>query len=424
MQFDERAFLGDPAAKTRRGRVPGSAAACAGRAFGARPFPVAAAKILTLTAGDMDVDKVVRAFEDDAPLATRVLRLVNSPAFGLRTKCKSIRQAVTMLGRTGVREAVIGGAMLRMFPGSAAPAWQIVHDHASLVGALARHLAPEWRLPTDEMFLGAFLHDIGKWVLLDEEPDYAEIVEQHLGAEATLDEEHGRYGFDHAELAEHLTRAWELPAPIPRLIGLHHDPAEAYTGDAGLATRVALLRLADELAHAIAANETPDFDAMAAREPLTYLGLGADALRERFAFLGQACTSGDEAEAQPPTPSAPPMLAAREPKPDDACSQCGAPAFAGSCPRCSAHLCGACAPGEGRLCAACEAEFTRAVARAHIPTVPIAFGVLLVGLVAVAAGIAVGGDAWFLALVGFALSAAGVVSLVRRFAVRVRFVDG
>src|ERR1019366_8498253 len=108
-----------PGTSVRKKRMRESTVAFAARVNGARPFPVAAAKILTLTAGDsFDVRAIVEILETDAPTTARVLRLVNSPAFGLRTRCSSVGHAVPMIGASGVRTAPVAGAMLEMFPAS------------------------------------------------------------------------------------------------------------------------------------------------------------------------------------------------------------------------------------------------------------------------------------------------------------------
>jgi len=296
MNTDERAWLGDPAAPKRAENVRGSPAALAAAVHGARPFPAAAAKILALTSGqDFDVGAIATALEGDLALSTRILRIVNSASFGMRARCMSIKAAVPLLGIEGVRRSVIAGSVLHLFPGAGTAVWCELHEHAGLVGGLARHLAPEWHLPPDEMFTAAFLHDIGKWVLLETEADYENVLADGEGhVDGTLDEERGGFGFDHAELGEHLLRGWKIPAPIPRIVGLHHDPANAYTDDGQLARKVALVRVADRLAHCMrSTTELPDFDDLATGEPFSYLGLTPRDVGDRYEALRQLFRSED-----------------------------------------------------------------------------------------------------------------------------------
>ncbi|HEX7664940.1 MAG TPA: HDOD domain-containing protein [Polyangiaceae bacterium] len=454
---------------------------------GARPFPLAAAKILTLTAReDFDVAAVVKTLESDAPMAVRVLRVVNSAVFGLRSKVTSIKHAVAMLGSKGVRDATIAGSVLNLFPGDGTKTWQKLHNHAVVCGALARHLAADWRLPEDEMFAAAFLHDIGKWILLEQEKDYAKILEAHGDSfEGTLDEEHGVFGFDHAELAEHMLTNWSIPQPIPRIVGLHHDPSTAFADSPGLAQRVSLLRLCDRLAYAYVNGETPDFDELAATDFCTYLGLNAEHLEDRFDSL--RLVHQNEDDARPRHSSAPRLKAAKkgskargrkankdspipslglarvsrpdpiresvpnppvsttqlkdEPMPasiplpepileeppivpEITCTTCGSGNVRVQCKRCACHYCEEHGPAKKKLCEDCEAKYA---ARLEVSRVPSAG---LVWFFVFAAACTAG--SWFVLhvhKVGLFASAFGLCFLAsllafRRLGFRQRFLRG
>jgi HD-like signal output (HDOD) protein/uncharacterized protein (DUF983 family) len=404
--------LGDPAAESRKKRVPESAAARAARMHGARPFPAAAAKILTLTSReDFDVGKVVNALESDAPMAARVLRVVNSAVFGMRSKVTSIKQAVTLLGAKGVREATIAGSVLNLFPGKRTEAWNALHAHATLAGALARHLADEWNLPADEMFIGAFLHDIGKWILLEEEPDYEAVLVNVGGTfEGTLEEERGLFGFDHAELGEHMLTAWAIPQPVPRMVGLHHDPAGAMEDSTDMATRVALVRFVDRIAHAFQNNEEVDFDAFVVNDYCAYLGITATTLRDRFAALRtmyaptddnsgivvspmrleslpklraashvQEATSGVVAIVHADKGIEPPSVS------DERCVACEGSQIKSRCPRCGEPYCAAHAPERGKNCMQCDASLDATMNHSTLHSLRLGVILAIVGFAAFAA---------------------------------------
>jgi HD-like signal output (HDOD) protein len=425
MTFDERSWLGDGAASERRARVPRSAAALAARVHGARPFPVACVNVLTLTSKeDFDKDAIVSVLESDPPMSARVLRLVNSSAFGMRTRSTSIRQAVGMLGSRGIRAAVLAGSVLNLFPGAATEEWTMLHDHATRTGALARHLAPEWNVPADEMFTTAFLHDIGKWILLETEPEYAEVVAAHgRDAEGTLEEERGRFGFDHAELTEHMLGAWNIPQPIPRVVGLHHDPAAAYGGPAKLAVRVALLRFANLLAHAMEREGEPDFDALASVEPLTYLGVSAQSLRERYAFLRQLEQESkhdqDSPEASGSRVVAPPVIHAR--KDEEVCAYCDGASFGVKCPRCAARLCDRHMPGPGRVCGKCEEVFDARVGGTVLAGPRVTVAIAGAGIASSAAIAALTSAGWLASIPAVAMGSVAVFGAFRRWHVRKTF---
>lgn len=55
---------------------------------------------------DADVDEIARYINQDVSLSYKLLKLINSPFFGLRNKVESIQQVLVMLGRTELRSWV------------------------------------------------------------------------------------------------------------------------------------------------------------------------------------------------------------------------------------------------------------------------------------------------------------------------------
>ncbi len=436
MTFDERSWLGDSASAARKARVPESAAALAARVQGARPFPVACVNVLTLTSKeDFDAEAVVAALESDPPMSARVLRLVNSSAFALRNRCTSIRSTVGLLGSRGIRSAVLAGSVLNLFPGADTEEWNALHAHATRAAALARHLAPEWNVPADEMFTTAFLHDIGKWILLETEPEYAEVLARFgHAAESTLEEERGRFGFDHAELTEHMLAHWRIPQPIPRVVGLHHDPAAGYAAEPRVAVRVALLRLSNLLAHAMERDADPDFEALAKTEPMTYLGLSAQSLGERYAFLRKQDEARKEEDGPDHSGSRPavgaggakgagsePAERAAPRRGTEVCAYCDAASFGVACQRCGARLCDLHSPSRGKVCASCEEEFTGRVRGTVLAGPRVTLALASGGLAASAAAFAAMGPSPAAVAPAAAMGALAVFGAWRRWQVRERF---
>jgi hypothetical protein len=303
----------------------------------------------------------------------------------------------------------------------------MLHEHATLTAALARYLAPEWNLPADEMFTTAFLHDIGKWILLEQEPFYAEVIEgPGTDHEGSLAEERVRFGFDHAELTDHMLQAWKIPQPIPAVVALHHDPAMAYA-NGRLAARVALLRLANVIAHHVQQRKEPDYDLLACSEPMTYLGMSSHALRERFPFLAKlADPHRDEEKEEAPPTSGP--ITRPPPQPSLAiatasCAYCDEPSFGVTCPRCDERLCDAHTPGVGRACDACERQLERALARGKVPSMAAALAAAGGSAASFAIAPHLGHLAWTGLAAGTMLGLGAVGTVLLRAAARRAFLD-
>jgi putative nucleotidyltransferase with HDIG domain len=126
---------------------------------------------------------------------------------------------------------------------------------------------------TDELFVAALLHDVGKLVLA-----YAEMGswDSNGGGELTpeqrIERERRETGVDHAMVGGVLARRWGLPAELARAIERHHHAAE--TGLAGM------VRLADMIAHFEAGHRT---NGSSMQEAAGNIGLSAARLRSLLA---------------------------------------------------------------------------------------------------------------------------------------------
>jgi putative nucleotidyltransferase with HDIG domain len=102
---------------------------------------------------------------------------------------------------------------------------------------VARHLDAEDR---DAVIVAALLHDVGKLVLADANPDYpAAILRGARTPEDRVRAEQHHLGLDHATVGGVLIRRWGLPDRIATAVERHHAATES--GDA------AYIRLADLL---------------------------------------------------------------------------------------------------------------------------------------------------------------------------------
>jgi putative nucleotidyltransferase with HDIG domain len=226
---------------------------------GLRPFPVSAQKLITLVRGaNYTVGAVERIIESDPLLAARVMRVVNSAAYALRTRCKSVSHAVVLLGARALSDIATAMAVLDMFDGGREVADKL-RSHSVAVGTVSRQLALQHSLPPDEVFTCGLLHDLGKLLILQAEEDvgegeqmaYEALLQCNGHAESTHLWERETYGYDHAVLAGHILRAWQIPNPVPVVVAKHHMPGQAFKLSENVSTMVSLVRLADRLTYAL-----------------------------------------------------------------------------------------------------------------------------------------------------------------------------
>lgn len=362
-------------------RAARSLAAKVGRIVGAKPFPIAAQKLGDLTRDpECRMEPVIKVLESDPALSTKLLRLVNSAGFALRTPCTSVSHAASLVGVRRLHQLAQTAAVLDLVDANSEAAARIM-EHATIVAALSRYLAGHVGLPGEELFTCGFLHDIGKIMLLESEGDpYRAVIED---ADAEPDTSHVRerelLGYDHAVLGGNVLAAWNIPAPIPRVVAWHHQVARAYDENPSLARTINTLRLADSASVALF-QPYPEFgiERLARTEAASYLDISeaqlaamwdemlAIAVRARASYRGEAIP---DVESQAPVSqapgsrrkalTAPPVEAAPEAPVNFPCVVCGVPSYANVCRACGGYMCPEHQQTDDEWCSLCSSHFDR-----------------------------------------------------------------
>jgi putative nucleotidyltransferase with HDIG domain len=215
-------------------------------------LPTVVVQILRLAgdrhAGASDFEELVRR---DQALAAKVLKLVNSPFFGLRGKVTSITQAVVVLGLKTLKSVVLAaktGKLLQretpQYGFAAGGMWRHSVSAASLGSLVARKAgldAEAW----EELFVAGLLHDAGKVVLA---PHLAAVRDEFAAALARAGgdvcrAEEETLGLSHAAVGGRMAERWGLDPSLKRLIEEHH------CDDPSAPAALLALRVADDLCH-------------------------------------------------------------------------------------------------------------------------------------------------------------------------------
>ena len=117
---------------------------------------------------DAGIGDMVAALEADQGLATDLLRYANSAACARPLRARSIRAAVTLVGRKAIAQLAIEAATYRFFqraPGNGGRSIGHLHLHAAAVAGCAQSIAERTGANTDVAHLGGLLHDVGKLVM-------------------------------------------------------------------------------------------------------------------------------------------------------------------------------------------------------------------------------------------------------------------
>ena len=193
-------------------------------------FPQGVMKLMRLLRDpDSDIKEIAEALSWDPGLVLRLLKLVNSAAFGVSKPIDSVPHAVSMLGRSQLEQLVLGVAVKECLPRVSNPAfdssrfWYAAFLRAALARNLADRLHPA---ASTQSFTGGLLQDMAVPLLVKARGDeYGRVLQDwHGSPRARLHVlEREVLGFSHDEVGGHLAQTWELPETLQTLIQCHHQ---------------------------------------------------------------------------------------------------------------------------------------------------------------------------------------------------------
>jgi putative nucleotidyltransferase with HDIG domain len=195
-----------------------------------------ASRLLQITAQpDHEMSDIIDLVKTDAHLTARVLKIVNSAAFGLMNQVTSIDRAISYLGERIVVSVAIDDCAGKLFErelsgyeaGSGA-LWQ--HDLRTAIAAREVVKQSGAAINAELAFTAGLLHDLGKALISDYlQGSVPEAVALLNGAEELdyLSAEETLIGLDHTRIGYELANAWQLPPELSEVIRYHHEPAQA-----------------------------------------------------------------------------------------------------------------------------------------------------------------------------------------------------
>src|SRR5579863_6106014 len=171
------------------------------------PFsPILTRLMASLAEEDVSFSALGDLIEKDAVVAANILHLVNSALYARVGTISSVRHAISLLGTSKLRNAVLGMSIARVWNRVKMPAsWSMArfNMHSAAVALLSDLLAQ--RLPVvypEGAFVAGLLHDVGRLLIaLGLPTEYNRILElSNAGGRSLVDCERSVAGFTHAEL--------------------------------------------------------------------------------------------------------------------------------------------------------------------------------------------------------------------------------
>ena len=175
---------------------------------------------------DPDLKRVSHLVARDVGLSAALIKMVNSPFYGLRTKIATVKQATSLLGLLSVSRTIAGLVLRKSWHSKDPAAMERFWDTSSKVAAAAGALATLLPGPTaEEAYTFGLFRCCGIAALMQKYPDYKQTL--HAANQAWRQEfsqvEREAYGTDHATIGSLMARTWQLPESLYLAIRYHND---------------------------------------------------------------------------------------------------------------------------------------------------------------------------------------------------------
>jgi len=247
---------------------------------------------LILDEDEPDIDSIASLISSDVGLSAAILKIINSPFYGMNRKISEIKQAVMMLGLQTINGLVTALLLKSSFQGDACISlerfWDDSLDVANAMAFIGNKVKNE--IPVDMLYTIGLFQNCGIPLLALKFDDYKEVlIKSNSTGVNSIKLEEKKYQTNHAVLGYFVASSWNLPKELCILILQHHQ-TDYLTDILGNKEQLAFaaLKAAENLVERVKRhNVSPDWEKI--KEPaLNVLGITAidyDDLEEDFAEI-------------------------------------------------------------------------------------------------------------------------------------------
>jgi diguanylate cyclase (GGDEF)-like protein len=188
-------------------------------------LPMTTLEVLRLTQNpDATVESLAASIEKDPTLTAKLLKMVNSPMFGVRTEVTSIKQAVAMAGWRAVRVTALSASLTGSINSNRSEGFDYeAYWRSSLTSAVAARLLAIAAKSSfaEQAFVAGLLSQIGRLAAHRVAPDLYSKAINHFEKEGgrLRDAELAVLGMTGADSGKVVLSQWEMPASITVAVG-------------------------------------------------------------------------------------------------------------------------------------------------------------------------------------------------------------
>ncbi len=216
-------------------------------------LPTVAFRVMNVTADPKSTaNDLMKIISPDVSLTTKILKIANSPFYGLAKEISSLQHAVTVLGFKEIKNLVISTVAFESFKSlkqsdnfNINKFWK----HSFCCGIAAKIIATELKCSGNELFVAGLIHDIGKLAMYIAFPaefeKYTELITPLKIKYTVFEVENDIFGMPHDEAGMKLLEKWLFPENLISAVGFHHHPEKADNNSIS----PVIIHIADILAH-------------------------------------------------------------------------------------------------------------------------------------------------------------------------------
>lgn len=171
---------------------------------------------LTRNISQAAIGQITSKIKMDQGISSKVIKLVNSPFYGVRKEIASIDRATMLLGFSSVKNIALAISLdqyyqkpFNMYKTTGQAMWQHSYNVALMSSEIAKYLQQDF----DALYMAGLMHDIGKVVMADFLVKEVDCVQ----------DEREQLGCDHAEIAAVIMNKWSVAPAIVEAVKTHHD---------------------------------------------------------------------------------------------------------------------------------------------------------------------------------------------------------
>ncbi len=263
------------------------------RGFNIPPQPQIMADLQMAQAFDPpDLIEISQLISRDVSICGSVIKVANSPYFGLTKPVTTIDQAIMLVGVNDVINIVNGVATRKYLVDMSKlndidvmflnRFWDGAEDTAKVARLISTQLQLE---DPNSMYLIGLFHNAGIPLLVSAYPTYRDVLAEAytLNDHVLTETEDKHFKTNHAVLGYYLARSWKMPLFVCDVITEHHNLQRLISGNSSMGgpmlNMLSILKLGEHLAglHYLLGRHELDLEWLAVQEMLLqYLSLSHD----------------------------------------------------------------------------------------------------------------------------------------------------